>query len=210
MLALALSLTAVGCKKKQAGNSVIPGQEFGKSGAIENPQPTGERPMIIPSGNPIGNPIAAAPTANENLTPVTMTDTNGGLTQPTNDWTLRAQDRDRLKAFTVYFDFDRAVVRKDQTAKIDAVVAQFKSGAPAEDLLIEGHCDERGTEEYNRTLGERRALALREMLSALGVNAGKIYTVTYGKSKPAIDGHNEEAWSKNRRGEFIILLPNKK
>jgi len=74
--------------------------------------------------------------------------------------------------------------------------------------LIEGHCDERGTEEYNRALGEKRAQALREYLaSKLGVDAGNIRTLSYGKDRPAVPDHNDAAWAKNRRGEFVVLLP---
>ena len=203
-LIMALSLSAVGCHKKPVRPTAIPGNEQDKPGLV-NPPPAGDR----------GPTFSSVPTTPSNiLPPPTPTDlppvkpgVNGGIALNTNDWTLRAQDRDRLKAFTVYFDFDRSVIRSDQAEKVKAVADQFKTGAPAEDLLIEGHCDERGTEEYNRALGERRALALRELLTSLGVNPMKIYTVTYGKDKPAVEGHNEEAWSKNRRGEFIILLP---
>ena len=74
-------------------------------------------------------------------------------------------------------------------------------------LLIEGHCDERGTEEYNRSLGERRALAVREYLVRLGIQASRIRTISYGFDRPVDNGHNEAAWSKNRRDEFIVLMP---
>jgi peptidoglycan-associated lipoprotein len=74
-------------------------------------------------------------------------------------------------------------------------------------LLIEGHCDERGTEEYNRALGERRALALREALAKAGVSPDRIRTISYGKDRPVNPGHDESAWAQNRRGEFILLHP---
>ena len=74
-------------------------------------------------------------------------------------------------------------------------------------LLIEGHCDERGTEEYNRALGERRALAAREYLNSLGIKGERVRTVSYGEDRPSVDGHDESAWSKNRRAEFILLKP---
>jgi peptidoglycan-associated lipoprotein len=72
---------------------------------------------------------------------------------------------------------------------------------------VDGHCDERGTEEYNRALGERRALALREELISLGVDPNRIDTVSYGKDRPAETGHDEAAWRKNRRGEFLLETP---
>ncbi len=71
-------------------------------------------------------------------------------------------------------------------------------------LIIEGNCDERGTEEYNRSLGERRALALREALSNAGIDPQRIRTISYGKDKPADPGHDESAWAKNRRGDFVL------
>jgi peptidoglycan-associated lipoprotein len=82
----------------------------------------------------------------------------------------------------------------------------LKSDANAK-LLIEGHCDERGTEEYNRSLGERRALALREALAKDGVDSGNIRTISYGKDQPVDSGHDEAAWAKNRRGQFDWCTP---
>ena len=74
-------------------------------------------------------------------------------------------------------------------------------------LLIEGNCDERGTEEYNRALGERRALAAREALAKLGIDPMRVFTRSYGKDKPAVDGHDETSWSQNRRDDFVLLHP---
>ncbi|MST94271.1 MAG: hypothetical protein EXS33_03180 [Pedosphaera sp.] len=108
---------------------------------------------------------------------------------------------------TAYFEFDRATVKASETSKADAVAAKFKALSPAHDLLVEGHCDERGTEEYNRALGESRALALRLYLINAGVPASRVHTKSFGKDKPAAPGHDEAAWSKNRRGEFILILP---
>ena len=74
-------------------------------------------------------------------------------------------------------------------------------------VRIEGNCDERGTEEYNRSLGDRRANALREKLATMGVDPKKLLTVSYGEDKPVDNGHNEAAYAKNRRGDFILLTP---
>ena len=74
-------------------------------------------------------------------------------------------------------------------------------------MRIEGHCDERGTEEYNRSLGERRAQSVRETLVRLGMDASMIQTITMGEERPAVPGHEEAAWSKNRRGELLLLSP---
>ena len=78
---------------------------------------------------------------------------------------------------------------------------------PSAAVQVEGHCDERGTEEYNRALGERRALAAREALIGLGIASDRVDTISYGEDKPAVPGHNESAWSKNRRGAFVLLTP---
>ena len=86
-------------------------------------------------------------------------------------------------------------------------VAQQLQSNPADKLFIEGNCDERGTEEYNRSLGERRALAAREALAGLGIDPMKIRTISYGKDKPADPGHDEAAWAKNRRDDFVLLIP---
>ena len=115
-------------------------------------------------------------------------------------------DRAALAAYTVHFKFDSAVVQDNEQANIASVAQALTADVNAK-LLIEGHCDERGTEEYNRSLGERRALALREELVKDGVEAERIRTISYGKDKPADPGHDESAWSKNRRGEFILCTP---
>jgi peptidoglycan-associated lipoprotein len=115
-------------------------------------------------------------------------------------------DRDKLAAYTVHFKYDSTVVEDSEQANV-ASVGQALTADPNAKLLIEGHCDERGTEEYNRSLGERRALALREALAKDGIDPMRIRTISYGKDKPADPGHNEVAWTKNRRGEFIWCTP---
>jgi peptidoglycan-associated lipoprotein len=118
-----------------------------------------------------------------------------------------SEDRDKFKGDTVYFDFDSAVIRPAEEAKLQDLAAYFKGNQKVEGLLIEGNCDERGTEKYNLSLGERRALAAREYLGNLGVDAHRVKTVTYGASKPVESGHDESSWKKNRRDEFILITP---
>ncbi len=120
----------------------------------------------------------------------------------------RPQDRSKFEANTVYFDLDSATVKSSEQSKLGGVASYFKSNA-AGDLLVEGHCDERGTEGYNLTLGDRRANALREFLVNLGVSAERIHTVSFGEAKPAATGTDESAYSKNRRGEFVFIEPAK-
>ncbi len=115
-------------------------------------------------------------------------------------------DRAALAAYTVHFAYDSAAVKKSEQSSVQAVASALSADAGTK-LLIEGHCDERGTEEYNRSLGERRALALREALQKAGVDPSRVRTESFGKDQPADPGHDESAWAKNRRGEFILLHP---
>jgi outer membrane protein OmpA-like peptidoglycan-associated protein len=121
----------------------------------------------------------------------------------------REFDRTIFAPQTVYFDYDQSSVRAGEAGKIEQVAAELRSKGPTFDLLIEGHCDERGTEEYNRSLGERRALALRELLVKSGIDSGHVFTRTFGKDRPASPGHDEASRAKNRRGEFVLVLPKK-
>jgi len=118
------------------------------------------------------------------------------------------ENADAFKGFTVHFELDSTVIKETEKSKLEAIAAQLKS-TPSAAVRVEGHCDERGTEEYNRSLGERRALALREELTRLGVEANRLDTISYGDGKPAVVGHDESAWKQNRRGEFVQLTPPK-
>jgi peptidoglycan-associated lipoprotein len=115
-------------------------------------------------------------------------------------------NRDALAAYTVHFDYDSSLIKSSEQANLAQVADKLKS-APDDKLQIEGNCDERGTEEYNRSLGERRALAAREALINLGIDGMRIRTLSNGKDKPAVAGHDEKAWSQNRRDDFVLLLP---
>jgi peptidoglycan-associated lipoprotein len=108
----------------------------------------------------------------------------------------------------VHFDYDSTVVKPEEKSKLAAVADYLKSNS-ADAVRVEGHCDERGTEEYNRALGDRRALALREELVHLGIDATRVDTISFGKDRPADTGKSEDAHKKNRRGEFILLTPPK-
>jgi peptidoglycan-associated lipoprotein len=103
----------------------------------------------------------------------------------------------------IYFDFDKYNIRED-AAQILKKIGDFLLKNPDVKILIEGHCDERGTREYNLVLGEQRALSARKFLVMMGVSPKRLYTVSYGEDMPADPGHNEEAWAKNRRCEFKI------
>jgi len=104
----------------------------------------------------------------------------------------------------IYFEFDRYDVRP-QDAEILKQNAAWLTKSPNAKIQIEGHCDERGTNEYNLALGERRANSAKKYLVSLGVKADRISTITYGKERPLDPAHTEEAWAKNRRAHSIVL-----
>jgi peptidoglycan-associated lipoprotein len=116
------------------------------------------------------------------------------------------EDRAMFLAQTVHFDFDSTAVRPDDLQKVQ-IVAQHLIQNPKHSLMIEGHCDERGTEDYNISLGERRALAVADELSRLGISPDRLRTTSYGEKLPDADGSTEQSYAQNRRGEFVLLKP---
>jgi peptidoglycan-associated lipoprotein len=148
--------------------------------------PVGVTPIPNGPGSTIGDTTSIAPTAYN----------------PDNF----NQDSSTLAAYAIHFAFDSAVIRDSDQASLQAV-AQALSQNANDQLLVQGNCDERGTEEYNRSLGERRALAAREALSGMGVNADRVHEISFGKDKPVDPGHDDEAWQKNRRDDFVLLIP---
>ena len=105
---------------------------------------------------------------------------------------------------TIYFDYDRAVIRDDARATLDANAAWMKKLRSAK-VLVEGHCDERGTEEYNLALGEKRAKAAQDYMLSMGIGSDRIKIISYGKSQPVNPGHDESAWQMNRRAQFLVI-----
>lgn len=103
---------------------------------------------------------------------------------------------------TIYFDFDESKV-KDQYMDIIRRHAAYLTQYPGIEVRLEGHTDERGSREYNIGLGERRAESVSQLLQAYGVAPGLLETISYGEELPAVEGHNEEAWAKNRRVEIV-------
>jgi len=163
-----------------------------------NHKPVGVTPLPGSNSGLVGEPGAGGT--------MNASEPGGGATASLEEFENMSADRAALASHTVYFAYDSAAVRKSEKANLDAVAAALSADRSAK-LLIEGHCDERGTEEYNRSLGERRALALRGALAKHGVDPSRIRTISYGKDHPADPGHDESAWSKNRRGEFVLLHP---
>jgi peptidoglycan-associated lipoprotein len=167
-----------GCRKTPVNVTTLPGYK---------PQNVGE-----------GNPG----------TPINTNDVPGiGFPMPSpdahKDW---PEDPKMFEAQTVHFDYDSSVVKSGDKPKVAAVADALKANATAA-VRVDGHCDERGTEEYNRSLGERRALAVREALIHDGIDPSRVDTRSYGRDRPVDTGKSEAAHKKNRRGEFILLTP---
>ena len=115
---------------------------------------------------------------------------------------IQGYDWNQLK--DIHFDFDKYDILPgdgDILKNTAALLMKY----PSVKIQVEGHCDERGTSEYNLALGERRASSAKKYLVSLGVPEGRISTISYGKEKPLDPGHTEEAWTKNRRDHFIVL-----
>ncbi|HEY8240838.1 MAG TPA: OmpA family protein [Kiritimatiellia bacterium] len=104
----------------------------------------------------------------------------------------------------VYFDYDSAQVNPSERTKLDGVAEHLRANG-SQTLTVEGHGDERGSNEYNLALGERRALAIRAYLIGLGIDGSRVQTKSYGEERPLAMGHDEASWSQNRRGEFVII-----
>lgn len=107
-----------------------------------------------------------------------------------------------LAVRVIYFDYDSANIRADFNDTLAAHAAYLTANASTI-VTVEGHGDERGSREYNLALGEHRSLAVRKQLVLLGASAGQIKTVSYGEERPAVDGHDESAYEKNRRAELV-------
>jgi peptidoglycan-associated lipoprotein len=185
VLGMVLTMAASGCRKKPGYVTNIP------PGHTDVPTDVPPAPPLISSSTGTNNPSS----------------TSSGFPQvDPNQRQNWPRDAKFFAAETAHFDFDSSVVKAADKPKVAKVAEHLKSN-PTHAVEVDGHCDERGTEEYNRALGERRALALREELISLGVDPNRIDTVSYGKDRPAETGHDEAAWRKNRRGEFLLETP---
>jgi peptidoglycan-associated lipoprotein len=201
---MAFSLSVVGCRKDLQKPTTLMGRGPGKGLTGD------ERGSMIGTGQPV-NP-GGGNFATDSSTPVRPNVPGAnetGIPQAPGDWDNPSKwtpDRDAFKDSTVYFDFDKANVKPSEVEKLKEVARRMKT-YHGKALKIEGHCDERGTEEYNRSLGDKRAQSIREFLASEGFDANYMPTTTFGEDKPADPGHNEAAYAKNRRGELVLLSP---
>ena len=171
------------------------------------PIPEGAKAGGTPGDVGAGKPIPPGPGETTTSTPAPGPDQTGGTPLPHPDshqgW---IENADIFKSDTVHFDFDKSEVKASEKPHVAAVADHLKANAKAA-VRVEGNCDERGTEEYNRALGERRALAVRDELIRLGIDPQRVDTVSYGEDRPVDPGHDEAAWKLNRRADFILLTP---
>ena len=183
-----MAATSTGCKTKPKNITPIPGGNASVAG----------------SGSLLGRDSSGTVNGGGDVVTVDQSG-NIGLSD-LDEFENMLMDRDALATQTVYFELDRSEIHPDDLDKVEAVAGILAQDAQNK-VLIEGHCDERGTEEYNRALGERRALSVRDALSGLGVSADRVRTMSYGEDRPADPGLNDAAYSRNRRGEFVLLKP---
>lgn len=150
----------------------------------------------------------AAPPVEEPVTPPTSSD-QPVETPPARDETVKYEDPNQLYPgvfSAIYFDFNKFTITDAAKPKLERIATALKD-KPTWKILVEGHCDERGTNEYNMGLGEQRALATKRYLVSLGVSETRFQTVSYGEERPVDGGHSESAWAKNRRSEFRVEVP---
>lgn len=144
-------------------------------------------------------PVAEAPPPAPKVTEVVVLPPPPQLTIEVKD-SLKAA----LASTVLYFDFDKSDLKPESQEKLQRL-AEVLGEHPKAAIQIQGNCDERGTEEYNLHLGERRAYAARTYLVTLGIDAARIDTISYGFEHPADPAHNEQAWAKNRRDDFVRI-----
>ena len=177
---LALTLLLAGCPKRPAMTAATAPPPV--------PPPAAAPPTPAPAPAPAPAPVAPAPVAPPTTAPA----------PPAPPKEYRANDA--LKP--IHFAFDKSDIRPADAKIMDATAAYLKAN-PNQLVLIEGHCDERGTSEYNLALGERRAKSAMNYLVANGIEAGRITTISYGKERPLCTEHNEACWSRNRNDTFL-------
>ena len=200
-LGAAAMLLAVGCKsQKPVGLTTIPGQ---KTIVASNPNPLPVPTPIGGGGIPGGTTIPGGgglPLVNPNPIIQPINPNNAALLNEQGQGFTgqEMEDREAFAALTVHFEYDFEKIK---------LVALHLIQNPAHKLMVEGHCDERGTEDYNLSLGERRALAVVDELARMNVGADRLRTLSQGEKVPMVLGTDEQSFAENRRGEFVLLMP---
>ena len=190
---LVVCVFLLGCPKRP-GVTQAGGDAIGPSSAAEA---SSAAPTATPAAPRV--PTASAPRVGE--TPVARPPLPAEARVQPSAAGVPAPTGSPLK--DVFFEFDKSDIRDDQKAALNENVGWLKANVRAK-ISIEGHCDERGTPEYNLALGERRAKAVKEYVVGAGIVPDRIATISYGKERPFVLGHDESAWKWNRRGHFVI------
>lgn len=205
LLLVMLLAASVGCtSKKQTVRGGAGDAGTGASGSQVGPAgPGGEGAIssetVRPEGGLAGGPVGGK--AGKGGTGAGGTGAGGGTGSSADGIGVTQEKASPFQ--DIRFDFDQSTIRDDARPILAGIAAYMAKNNGAQ-LIIEGHCDSRGTAEYNMALGERRAEAARKYLAALGVKPGSLQTVSYGKEKPFMQGETEEAWAMNRRGHFLV------
>ena len=188
MVVLCCSALVAGCAKKE----MVKGEESATTSTTASTPSTPSTPPAATTPAPSTQPVSEQPVKQE-----PVTDTLALNQQPAANAAAEAALE------TVYFDFDSFVL---SPAARDALAknAQYLIKNAGIKIQVEGHCDERGSDDYNLALGEKRATAAMNYLVTLGVPAKRMSIISYGKEKPAVQGHDEAAWGKNRRAAFVV------
>jgi len=127
----------------------------------------------------------------------------GSLADQSSDEYKKMYGRSSQQFFPIYFEFDQATIRSDQFSTLEHNADYLKNN-PSARVVIEGNCDERGTNEYNLALGERRALSAKSYLVEVGIEADRIRTISYGEERPLFLGQDDSSWAHNRRDDFVL------
>jgi peptidoglycan-associated lipoprotein len=199
LLCLGLAVALSACAERRITTSVQDQAFVPTPPPIAKAEPPARAPEEVRVPEPPAPPIAAAPRPEPPAAPAP----EARLEQPPAAAPAPAPAPPPAALTDVFFDFDRFTLRNDGQATLDADYRVIK-GASGHKLVIEGHCDERGTVEYNLVLGERRAHAVERYLENLGVPASEIQVVSYGKERPFCTDHNNDCWQKNRRAHLVL------
>jgi peptidoglycan-associated lipoprotein len=183
-----------GAQGKEAG--MTPGTEGEVRGAEVSPAPGVTSPS---AGEPSTEGVSPAPVEQVAPAPVPTPPSP----PPAPPAVAEAAKAPELTVKDIYFDFDQALIRDDARKTLADNIQWFRAN-PAAKVTIEGHCDERGSSEYNLALGERRARVTRDSFVAAGIESNRISTISFGKERPFVLGHDETAWKWNRRAHFVL------
>ena len=184
MMACGLALSVGGCAKKKVAT-----EEEMKGAAVEEraPQP----------GEPGYSKIYEESSAAE---PESLESQSSSMEQESKF----LEGRTSAPLLPIYFDFDKSNIRQDQRERLEKNAEYLKQNKMAR-VRIEGNCDERGTNEYNMALGDRRAINAKKYLMNLGIDDDRLHTISFGEEKPLVHGHDEYSWAQNRRDDFVIV-----